>query len=228
MKAKTRDPGKKLGTLRASGEIPAVLYGPDVEATPLAVRRRDFLRAFAEAGESSLIRLSVDADGTVKPFVVLIRDVQRDALSDQPQHADFHAVRLNEVIKIDVPLVFVGSSPAESRGEAVVTKELHELEVEALPEKLPHEIEVDIASLENVDDAIHVSDLTLPDGVRTAVDPATVVVRAAPLMSEEEIGELEGAPEEGVPEVEGEVKEGEEEAEAVKGKESPATEEVSG
>jgi len=196
LKAKTREPGKKLGTLRKADQVPAVLYGPDVKPVALAVTRGDFDRVFSEAGESSLVRLLVDQDpsiasGQAGSHIVLIRDIQRDPLRDKPLHLDFHAVRLNEEIKIDIPLHFIGTAPVETRNEGVLVKELHELEVEALPEKLPHEIEVDVFGLDVIGAEIRVADLALPEGVHVVAEPDTVIVHAAPLMSEEEISAIE-------------------------------------
>jgi len=213
LRATKRDSGKKLGTLRRSGSVPAVLYGPDVEPVALSVGQLDFERVFSESGESSLVRLFVPEEHGERQFVVLIRDVQRDPMRDKPLHLDFHAVRLNEEIKIDVPLVFVGEATIEKRSEGVVLKEIHEIEVEALPEKLPHEIEVDISALQTINQAITIADLPLPQGVRATADSETVVARAAPLVSEAEIAALEAPSEESVEAVEvvGEKKEDEEE-----------------
>lgn len=202
LKATTREAGKKLGTLRRNGNVPAVLYGPGVNALALQVPRGSFDRVFVEAGESSLIKLVVERDGGAQPFVVLIRDIQRDPVRGSPLHLDFHAVRLDEEIRIDVPIDFIGVCPVEARSEGVLAKELHELEVEALPEKLPHEISVDVSSLDAVDAMIRVADLKLPDGVRVLNDPDSIIVRVAPLISEEEIAAVEAPAEEAPPEVE--------------------------
>jgi large subunit ribosomal protein L25 len=232
LRATTRQSGKGLGTLRASGFVPAVLYGPDIEPLSLAVDRIAFERVFAETGESSLVRLVVERRDDVssqggfpeRPFIVLIRDVQRDPIRNRPIHLDFHAVRLNEEIKIAIPIEFVGVAPIEERGEGVVAKELRELEVEALPEKLPHEITVDLSRLTAIDETITIADVTFPDGVRAVAPPETIIARAAPLVSEEELAALETPPEEGVEKVEvvKEKKEGEEVEEGGKGESNEA------
>ena len=220
--ATTREAGKKLGTLRQEKQVPGVLYGPGVEPLTLAFSRKDFQRAFDEAGESSLLRLIVDDTAKGGTHVVLIRDVQRDPVRGFPTHSDFHAVRLDEEIKIDIPLNFIGSSSLETRGEGTIVKDMHEIEVEAFPEKLPHEIDVDISGMETVDAELRVRDLQLPDGVRAVSDEDLVVVHAAPLMSEAEIASIEEPSEEAVGEVEvvGEKKEEDTEPEAEDGKEA--------
>lgn len=200
--ATTREAGKKLGSLREAGDIPAILYGPGVTPMPLSVKRGDFERAFSEAGESSLLKLVVDQNGNPQPHVVLIRDLQRDALRGLPRHLDFHAVRLDEEIKIDVPLHFVGSASIEARSEGVVVKDIHEVKVEALPEHLPHEIEVDISGFDTVDAEIRLKDLKLPHGVRIVEDLELVVVHAAPLMSDAEAAAIEAPSEASVADIE--------------------------
>jgi len=159
-----------------------------------------------------------------RPFIVLIRDVQRDPIRNRPIHLDFHAVRLNEEIKIAIPIEFVGVAPIEERGEGVIAKELRELEVEALPEKLPHEITVDLSRLTAIDETITIADVTFPDSVRAVAPPETIIARAAPLVSEEELAALETPPEEGVEKVEvvKEKKEGEEVEKGGKGESNEA------
>lgn len=219
--AKTREAGKKLGTLRRLGRVPAVLYGPGVEPLALETPQGDFERAFAAAGESSLLKLLVESDGSSKPHVVLIRGVARDPLRGVPIHLDFHAVRLDAEIKIDVPFNFVGQAPIETRGEGVVVKDLHELEVEAFPENLPHEIDIDISGFDTVDAEFRVRDVVLPKGVRAVTDSDLVVAHAAPLISEAEISAIETSTDEGLASVEviTEKKEGASEAEGENEKE---------
>lgn len=202
LRATTREAGKKLGTMRNAGEVPAILYGPGVEPLSIAISRQNFERAFAEAGESSLLRLVIDDSEGKGTHVVLIRDIQRDPIRGKPLHLDFHAVRLNEEITLKVPLDFAGQSPIEARGEGVVVKDLHELEIEALPEKLPHDIRIEISRLDTIESEIRVRDLVLPDGVRAVSDPDLVVVHVAPPMSEEEVSAIEKSTEEGVSEIE--------------------------
>ncbi|OHA48273.1 MAG: hypothetical protein A2991_01075 [Candidatus Terrybacteria bacterium RIFCSPLOWO2_01_FULL_58_14] len=228
LKVVIREAGHRLATLRNAGQVPAVLYGPDVPATPVSVPYGEFERAFAEVGESSLLRLEVSDDTAqrARPYVVLIRDVQRDPVRNTPVHFDFHAVRLNEALRIAVPIRFHGASSVESRGEGVLVKELHELEVEALPEKLPHEIDVDISGLASLNQVLHVSSLSMPEGVRVVTDSDAIIARTEALISEAEIEALETPPEETVGEVEvvGKKGEGQEEGEqTVSGEEGAET-----
>lgn len=215
-----REKGKKLGTLRRSGNVPGVLYGPQLtEPLSVAVPEQDFVRVFSGAGESSLVRVVVDGDDN--PYTVLIRETQKDVVSEKYTHFDLYALRLDEEVEVDVALHFEGEAPLEAQGEGVVAKELHELTVKAQPHKLPSEIVVDISGLEKVDDAIYVKDLPLPEGVVAVADEDAVVARAAALLSEEEIEALE---EEGAMTVE-DVEVVGEEAEGEEGEEGEAAEE---
>ena len=207
-----REKGKQLGTLRAGGSIPAVLYGPGREPVSVVVSRSEFERVYAKAGTSTLIEANMEGGG---PQVVVVRSVQRHPVKGMLRHADLLAVKMDEKMVVQVPLVFVGEAPIEKSGEGVVVKNMHELEIEALPKDLPHDIQVDISGFSTLDGEITVADLTLPEGVEVLDEPENVVVSVI-AMREEEIEE--GAPEgEEVPEDAKEAVEGE--AAAEEGKE---------
>ena len=182
--------GKSVKMLRKSGFLPAVMYGEGVPAQPLAVSYKEFMVALNAAGESTLVKLDVDG----KPFNVLIHDVSYDPVSDVPIHADFHAVRMDKVIRTHVPLEFVGESPAVKNDGGVLVKVVQELEVEALPQNLPHELTIDLSSLATIGSTLHVKDILLPAGVMLIADTdETIAVVDAP-RSEEALAELSQAP----------------------------------
>lgn len=174
--------GKKVKSLRSSGFIPAVIYGYGVQNEPLEVKTNEFLKVWRKAGESTLVEVDIDGRKTN----VLISDVQIDPLSEQPIHADFHAVRMDEKIKARVPIEFTGESPAVKNIGAVLIKVLHELEVEALPVDLPGEIVVDLSALNNFDDKIFVKDINAGAAVSIVADPDEVIVLVAEPKKEEE------------------------------------------
>jgi len=189
--AQTRNQlGKSVKTLRTSGFLPAVMYGEGVPAQPLAISYKEFMVALNAAGESTLVKLDVDG----KSFNVLIHDVSYDPVSDLPVHADFHAVRMDKVIRTHVPLEFVGESPAVKNDGGVLVKVVQELEVEALPQNLPHELTIDLSSLVSIGSTLHVKDILLPVGVTLIADAdETIAVVDAP-RSEEALAELSQAP----------------------------------
>src|SRR3989338_6629812 len=142
--------GGKVKALRKSGYIPAVLYGKGQESIPLQVPVKDFGKALKEAGESTLVYLNVGGQS----YPTIIHDVAKDTLTDGILHADFYKVRLDEKIKTNVPVVFVGESPAVKDLGGIFVRNVNELEVEALPQNLPHELKIDISALKNFCDQI--------------------------------------------------------------------------
>ena len=179
-----KDLGKKVKKIREKGIIPAILYGPKIENIPLEVDLKEFEKVYQEAGESSLIQLQVDK----KDFLVLIHAVEIDAISQKPIHIDFYQPRLDEEITATVPLVFEGVSPAVKDLGGTLVKNIHELEVKALPQNLPHEVKVDIGSLGTFEDDISIKDLAVPEGVKILKEQdETVVFVAEPEKVEEEL-----------------------------------------
>jgi large subunit ribosomal protein L25 len=182
--------GKSVKTLRKSGFLPAVVYGEGVPSQPVIISYKEFVAALNAAGESTLVNLEVDG----KPFNVLIHDVSYDPVSDLPIHADFHAVRMDKLIRAHVPLEFIGESPAVKDDGGVLVRVVQELEVEALPQNLPHELTVDLSVLKTIGSTLHVKDIMLLSGVTLLTDAdETIVVVDAP-RSEEALAELSQAP----------------------------------
>ncbi len=183
--------GKKVKRLRAAGWIPAVMYGPDLEATAIQIEERALSGALGSAGSTALIDLFVGKKE--KAHTVLARQIQRDPLTGRVQHLDFYQVRLTEKVKTTPRLEFVGEPPVAKSGLAVVIYSMNEIEVECLPTDLISSIPVDLSGLETLDDSIFVSDLPVPPGVTILADPTDVVVSAVPtrLAVEEEEVEVE-------------------------------------
>jgi len=191
--------GKQVEGLRKQGLIPAVIYGKDVQSQNLTVEYLPFGRLYREGGESTLIDLKI---GERAPVKVLVQDVQIDPVTGKFVHVDFRQVKMTEKIKAEALLKFIGEAPAVKELGGTLIKNLDKIEIECLPQDLVHEIKVDVISLRTFEDAIHVKDLKIPDGVEVLVDlDATVATVEAPL-TEEEFKELEAKPEEKVEAVE--------------------------
>jgi large subunit ribosomal protein L25 len=201
--------GKASRELLAEDKMPAVVYGPKQEATPVTIGLLAFKRLLREGGETSVI----DLTGLGSPMQVLIHEVDRDPVTTSPRHADFYAIEKGAKVEVAVPFSFVGESPAVKAGANLV-KVMHELDISADAAKLPHEIEIDISGLENVGDQIHVKDVKLPSGVTTEVEGDEVVALIQEVTVEEE--EVTAAPDMDAIEVEqkGKGEEGAEEAAA--------------
>ena len=182
---KRAERGKRLRALRAGGVLPAVLYGPKEAATPLSLSFTEFAKVFKEAGESTVITLlGLDA-GLDEDKDVLVQDIAHDPVTGVPVHVDFYAIEKGKKVTVNVPLEFVGEAPVEKIG-GVLTKVLYELEIEALPKDLPHQIEIDVSSLIEFDSQISVADIIAPPGVTILNDPEDVIVVAAEAVDEAE------------------------------------------
>ncbi len=208
LNAKVREDIKsnKLKALRKKGFIPAIVYGPGHKPLPIQVDYQKFEKVFDDAGESTIIKLKVGNDSKN----VLIHDVAMDPVTDKFIHIDFYQVRMDKAISAEVSLIFEGEAPAVKNLEGVLVKNITEVEVEALPKDLPHEIKVDISCLETFDEHIKIKDLKLPKGVKVLAEPEEVIALVTPPRTKEELEELEEKPEEKVEEVEEVEKEGEE------------------
>lgn len=185
--------GKQNKSLRETGNIPAVLYGHNKETVPVSLNLKEFAKIFKSAGESTIVNLNIEKNGKSEKNPVLIYDVDFDPVTDQPRHADLYLVNMDEKITAKIPLVFIGESEAVKAFSGIFFKNIHEVEVEALPKDLPREINVDISAIKTFADHICVKDLALASGVRVLGHNADDVVAAVkPPRSEEEMKALEG------------------------------------
>lgn len=193
LKAKKRDVfGKKLKKERKAGFLPAVVYGHNFESIPIFVDKKEFRKIYKQAGTSSLITLNLED----KKINVLIHEVEKEPISQEPKHVDFYRVKMTEKITADVPLKFVGEAPAAKIYGAIIVKNFEKIEVECLPADLPHEIEVDLSLLTEIDSVIYVKDLNIPENVKVLADEEEAVVVATPPTVEEieeEVAGEEGA-----------------------------------
>lgn len=167
--------GKKVKNIRSQGLIPAELYGHNVSNMHLAVNAKDFNNIYKQAGESAVVNLIVDDEKFKKPIPVLIYNIQKSYLNNTILHIDFYQVRMDEKIKAHIPLKFIGEPPAVKNYGGILNKSMLEIEIEALPKDLPHEIEVDLSQLQELNQTIYVKDLAIPKGVKFLVDPETPV-----------------------------------------------------
>lgn len=167
--------------VRVDDSIPAVVYGAHYASTPIAISARAFDKTLREAGEATIVSLT----GLGEPLPTLIHEVDRDPLTNRPRHVDFYAVTKGEKVEVAIPLVFDGVSQAVEAGANLV-KVLHEIEVEADPMSLPHDITVDISALKALGDKIHASDLILPSGVTLVSPPEEVVALVQEVIEEKE------------------------------------------
>ncbi len=152
---------KKVRALRREGIIPAVVYGRGFDTTMVQVGQKDFEKAYKKTHGTAIINAGIEG----KKLPVLIHAIQRDSINGNILHVDFLKVDLRHEVTVDVPLVFVGDSPAEKEGKGKIGHEATSISLKCPPASIPSEIEVDISSIVDKHDVIHSSDLKLPEGV---------------------------------------------------------------
>ncbi len=165
--------GKKVGALRRTGQVPVVVYGPKTKPLNLQISYRPLQIALMKAGGTNLIDITFEGGRQT----VLARDVQRDVLRGDILHVDFFAVDLLVKIKIDVPIHFVGESPAVNTRKGILITGPTMLSIETLPSNLLSQVEVDISDLNEVGDAVHVRDLKLDGDITILNDPEEMLAR---------------------------------------------------
>lgn len=163
--------------LRAAGRIPAVLYGHGKASISLSVQAKelDDLLKTSHAGLNTLIDL--EGDGSIAGKVVLIKELQRHSVAGTLSHADFFVIDRSEKLHVQVPIKLEGI-PAGVKLGGVLEHMMREIDLECLPTAIPDSIDIDVSGMEE-GDTLHVSDLTLPDGVETDVDEALPVAHVA-------------------------------------------------
>lgn len=162
--------------------MPAVFYGKKEKTTPISVSFADFLKVWKQAGESSVVVLKGE-NGDVE---ALIQEVDLDPITEKPRHADFYVFEKGHKIKVDVPLEFIGTSPAVKDLGGILIRVLHKLKIEAMPKDLPSKIEVDVSPLVNFESQIVAGSLALPSGVALIEDPTEVIALVSEPKEEKE------------------------------------------
>jgi len=219
--------GKQNKFLREQGFIPAVLYGKKTPACSLQVSAQDFKAVYKEAGDTDIIDLIIKDEKEEQTKNVLIQNVSNHFLDGSFLHVDFFEVEMDKPIIAHIPINLTGESPAVKLG-GVLVKPTNEIEIEALPMDIPHEIMVDISSLTEFDQTIYIRDIKFSSKVKVLIDENTPVVTVNSPITEEELEkELGGAKTVEDVEVEGEKKEEEDVEVKEAGQENKVKEEVS-
>jgi large subunit ribosomal protein L25 len=211
--------GKQVKTLRSAGTVPAVVYGHGIPSRDISLDFRAFEKLARQAGESSLVDLSIDG---AEPVKVLVHEIQYHPLKDTIIHADLRQVRMDEKLEANVAVKFVGEAPAVKAFGALLVRNLDAISVRCLPKDLVHEIEVDLSTLKNFEDRISVGDITAPAGIEFLNGNEEVIVIAAQPISEEELASLDTKPEAAVTDVKVATEEKKAERDAAKAAEDEA------
>ena len=132
---------RESGKTVSDAKVAAVFYGPKAESTPIWVNEIELLKVWKEAGESSVVVLTLDGVN----HETLIHDIDREPVRGKIRHVDFYVLEKGKKVEVAVPLEFVGVSEAIKNLGGTLVKVLHEIEIEAMPKDLPHNIEVDLS-----------------------------------------------------------------------------------
>ena len=199
--------GKKVKHLRRQGITPVHLFGHGIESLSLQCNTDEAERVLGQAGQTRLISLKLSKEK--RPRTVVVREFNRDWRKGQLLHVDFYQVKMEEKIRLEVPVVLDGEAPALKSKANMLDHELGTLTVECLPAKIPASLEVDISSLTEAEQTIRVKDVVLDKDITVLNDPELVVVKissrpvekieeevVAVVEEAEEVVEEGGAPEE--------------------------------
>ena len=178
--------GKKVKKLRRDGELPAIVYGHNIEPISISLDYRVASKTLDSISPSALVVLDIEGE----KHYTLVRDKQRNPVRRTIVHVDFQAVSLTETVRADVTIKLVGEAPAIESYLGIVVPSLEQISIESLPTNLPDSLEVDISGLAEIGDNILVGDLTAPEGVVILNDPEDVVVVVI-AQAAEEVVELE-------------------------------------
>jgi large subunit ribosomal protein L25 len=179
--------------LRATGRVPAVVYGRNKQPQNLEVSTKELDNLIHHSvSENLLVDLAIKDDARPKRLA-LVQEVQHHALSGQVLHIDFHEVAEDEKVTIMVPVETLGEAVGVKTGGGVLEHVLFKLKVRALPKDLPEFIQVDVSKLE-IGQSVHIGDIQPPPGTEILGDKhISVIAVAAPITEAQEAAEAEAA-----------------------------------
>jgi large subunit ribosomal protein L25 len=185
---------QRMKDLRKSGMIPAVVYGGDQQPMSVQVTRGQYERIMRQhSGESFIFHLQLsEGEKKLADFPALMRATQFDPVSDLIVHLDFLRIFMDKEISLRVPLILKGEAIGIKKPGATLEQLLREIEIFCLPKDVPQHIDVDVSGLD-IHASVHVSDLKLPSGVRTKMDPGAAVAAVVFSTREAEATTAEGA-----------------------------------
>ena len=176
--------GKGLTKIRAQGFIPAVVYGKGLKPLSLSVPGKEFHKVISgTAGSNVIITLKVEGG---KALPVLTHEIQRNPVTDEVLHVDFHQINMDEKIKARIHVVLLGEAVGVKEDAGILVHSLREVEVKCLPNDIPDNIEIDIKNM-RINDTVHVSDVKPPLGVEFLTAGQEILVTVAPPTKEEEV-----------------------------------------
>lgn len=178
--------GKQVKHLRRQGITPVHVFGHGIESLALQCDTKELERVLSQAGQTRLVDLKLAREK--KPRTVVVREFDRDWRRGELVHVDFYQVRMEEKIRLEIPVVLIGEAPALKSKTNMLDHALGTLTVECLPAKIPGSIEVDISYLAELDQAIRVKDIPLDKDI-TVLNNLDLVVAKISLRPVEKVEE---------------------------------------
>ncbi len=204
--------------IRANGLIPAIVYGPEMKPVSIAIAYHPFELLYRDAGESSLVDVSIESGAPVK---ALIQDVQYDPVSGRVIHVDFRQINMKKEMQAAIELRFVGEAPAVKELGGTLVKALPMIHIKCLPQDLVGHVDIVLASLINFDTVIRVKDIPLPAGITVLDNLETAVAKVAAPLTEDQIKAMEEQGPKSLEDIEVAEKGKKEEEEPAEGTEAP-------
>ena len=179
--------------LRASGRVPATIYGRQAAPQNLEVNSKEFADLLNHAAsENVLVDLSVENDPRSKRLA-LVQEIQHHPLDGKVLHVDFHEVAVDEKVTVQVPVETTGEAVGVKTGGGTLEHILFKLKVRSLPKDLPEQIVLDVTALE-IGKSIHLGDIKAPEGVEILGDKHITVVAVSAPRAEEEVAATAATP----------------------------------
>ena len=192
---------KEVGSIsvkdvRRNGFVPAIVYGGKREATAIKVNRLNYEKIMRQhRGESIVFHLNVfEGEKKLRDYSSIVKEEQKDAVSEELCHIDFKRISLEEEIEVKVGLILVGESVGVKQYGGVLGHILKELDIVCLPMDIPKHIDVDVTEL-HIGDGVYVKDINLPNNVKTKHDVEVLVASVVDPMREEEFESTDQEPE---------------------------------
>ena len=170
--------GKKVKRLRRQGEVPVHLYGRDIQPGSFQIDAQVLRRILPRVGTN--VPLSVEIEGQDGDNICFVREVQRHPVTEDVLHVDFMRVDVSRVVRAEVPIVLVGTSPAVRQLSGTLLQSLQSTLVESLPMNVPPSVRADISVLDDFEKAIYVRDLSINPGVTLLTDVDELIARVSP------------------------------------------------
>lgn len=162
--------------------MPAELYGRGIANQHLMVPMKELRRVLKQAGQGTMVNVVVEG----KTLPVMIHEIMVHPVSDEITNVDLYQVRLDEKIKVRIPVEFIGESQAVKEKNGLLVRAMQDIEVEALPNDIPRSVSIDISKIADIGQSVYVKDIIFTEGVKAIVEGDSVVATVTAKMTEEQ------------------------------------------